>query len=254
MGFVSQYRQRVVKEQGSGETVPDLPAYATGTVHHDAVLDDGTVVHHHQTFEAGRLVAWEQDDTPGPWALVRPGDALTPFHRGVASPELVASVRVRLGDELVELPPLDDAHATVWSTLPHVPDATASLRYELTGSPVGVVRVDVRYVDGARAVCEVVEEWPGIPDDGDEPAAGAPQLGVTMTWRNYLRLRAGEATALEAIEEGGTVDARWTLLLLLHGLLQEPEYVAAYRSLAVLPPELGWWGEVAPWIGTAEPS
>jgi hypothetical protein len=35
---------------------------------------------------------------------------------------------------------------------------------------------------------------------------------------------------------------------MLHGLLQEPEYLGIYRDLPVLPDELGWWGEVAPWI------
>ena len=60
-----------------------------------------------------------------------------------------------------------------------------------------------------------------------------------MTWRNYLRMRTGELTALEAIEDGGVVDARWTLLLMLHGLLQEPEYLAIYRDLPVIPDELG---------------
>lgn len=250
MGFVAQFR-RQVEETRSGDEVPDLPAYATGTVHHDAVLDDGTVVHHHQVFREGRLVEWEEDDEPGPWALVRPGDPLAPVPRGVASPELVGSVKVRLpGDGgLLDLPPLDDVASPEWSKLPHVPDATAALRFELTGTPVGSIRVDVRYVDGARAVCRVVEEWPEIPVDSDEPAAGAPQMAITMTWRNYLRMRCGEATALEAVEEGGSIDARWTLLLLLHGLLQEPEYVAAYRSLAEVPRELWWWGEVAPWIG-----
>ena len=73
-------------------------------------------------------------------------------------------------------------------------------------------------------------------------------MHIAMTWRNYLLMRAGELTALEAIEDGGIVDARWTLLLLLHGLLQEPEYVSVYRSLPVIPAELSWWGEVAPWI------
>lgn len=253
MGFVAQFR-RQVEETRAGEQVPDLPPHATGTVHHDAVLDDGTVVHHHQVFEAGRLVEWDEDDEPGPWALVRPGDPLSACPRGVASPELVESVRVRLpGDGgSVVLPPLDDIASPEWSGLPHIPDATAALRLEMTGSPVGVVRVDVRYVDGARPVCRVVEEWPEILVDVDEPAAGAPQMGITMTWRNYLRLRCGEATALEAIEEGGAVDARWTLLLLLHGLLQEPEYVSAYRSLPEMPAELRWWGEVAPWVARPE--
>jgi hypothetical protein len=258
MGFVAQFRQQVQRQEvGQGETTPDLPPYATGTVHHDAVLDDGTVVHHHQVFEAGRLVAWEQDDAPGPWALVRPGDPLLACPRDVAPPDRVAATAVRVGGQRFDLPPLDDARSDAWSALPHVPDATAVLHFTLTGSPVGVVRVDVRYVDGARPVCEVVEEFPQLsgPEaaEAGEPAAGAPEMAVTMTWRNYLRMRSGEATALEAIEEGGTVDGRWTLLLLLHGLLQEPEYAAAYRSLPVVPDELRWWGEVAPWVGNAGP-
>ena len=95
-------------------------------------------------------------------------------------------------------------------------------------------------------MCSIVDEW-SLPAEG-EAAYGAPEMHIVMTWRNYLRLREGEVTALEGIEEGGTVDARWTLLLMLHGLLQEPEYVDIYRSLPVIPEPLHWWGEVAPWI------
>jgi hypothetical protein len=81
-------------------------------------------------------------------------------------------------------------------------------------------------------------------------------MRVTMAFRNYLRMRAGEMGALEAIAEGGDVgDTRWTMLLLLHGLLQEDAYVAAYRSLPVMPVELGWWGEAAPFVPSdARPS
>ncbi len=253
MGFVAQFRNQVgSKEQGSGDESgqqpPDLPAYATGTVHHDAVLDDGTVVHHHQVFEHGRLVGWEQDDGPGPWALVRHGDPLAPCPTGVASAEDVAAVRLRLGDEDLALPLLDDLPAEVFDTLAHVPDATARLRFEVFASPVGTQVADVRYVDGSRTGW-LVERWEEAEDGS--PAAGAPEMGVTMSFRNYLAMRSGDLTALEAIEDGGTVDARWTLLLLLHGLIQSPEYVAAYRSLPRLPPELAWWGEVAPHIGVA---
>lgn len=252
MGYVARFRDRLAEEQTSGQVDVVLPPYATGTVHHDAVLDDGTVVHHHQVFEAGRLVAWEEDDAPGPWALVRPGDPLTACPTGVAVEEDLTAVSVRVGEERLVLPPLDDCAEPALTELPFVPDASTALRFELTGSPVGTVRLDTRYQDGRRSWCRVVGEWPD-PAPG-EPAHGAPGMAVTMTWRNYLRMRSGEATALEAIEQGGTVDARWTLLLLLHGLVQEPEYVAAYRSLPRVPAELGWWGEVAPWIGERTPT
>jgi hypothetical protein len=252
VGFVAQFRNQVGREQGSGDLAGEqgrpLPPYATGTVHHDSVLDAGTVVHHHQVFEVGRLVAWEQDDLPGSWALVRTGDPLAPCPTGAASPELVASTHLRLGERTLPIPLLDDLPAPAFDALAHVPDATARLRFEVFGTPVGVQRCEVRYQDGARTAW-LVEDW--VDPTEDEPAFGAPEMHVTMTFRNYLAMRSGAATALEAIEDGGTVDARWTLLLLLHGLIQSPEYVAAYRSLPVLPAELGWWGEVAPLISDA---
>lgn len=248
MGFVQRHREPAAEQADSGQLHPDLPAYATGTVFLDTVGDDGTVVHHHQTFEAGRLVEWEQDDHPGPWALVRHGDPHQPCPAGVASPEQVAAVRVRLGERLTPLPMLDDLPSPGFDRLPRIPDATARLRFEVTGSPVGVQRADVRYQDGRRTAW-LVREW-GDTAEG-EPAHGAPEMAVSMTFRNYLLMRSGRLTALEALEDGGVVDARWTLLLLLHGLVQSPEYVEAYRELPVLPDELGWWGLVAPWIGAA---
>jgi hypothetical protein len=246
MGIVAGQSQEYVRQQLAGEGVNPRPPYATGTVHHDAVLNDGSVVHHHQRFESGELVEWERDDTPGPWALVRPGDPFSPFADELAGPERVDAVRVRLGERTVALPPLDDLHSPRWDELPTVPNATAWLRYELTGTPVGPIACDIRYQDGKRPMAVVVDEW-SAPSHG-EPAHDAPAMQIVMTFRNYLKMRTGELTALEAIEDGGTVDARWTLLLMLHGLLQEPEYVGIYRDLPVLPDELGWWGEVAPWI------
>lgn len=252
MGFVAQFRRsvdnEVGREDGSGELGLQLPPYATGVVHHEAVLAGGEVVHHHQVFERGVLVDWIEDDEPGPWALIRPGSPLTSCPSGVARPGDVDAVRVRLGDEVVAMPLLDDLPAPVFDGLAHVPDATARLRFEVFGTPVGTQRCDVRYSDGSRTAW-LVEDW-SEPVEG-EPAFGAPEMFVSMSFRNYLAMRSGRATALEAIEDGGVVDARWTLLLLLHGLIQSPTYVSAYRSLPELPDELGWWGEVAPHIPPA---
>jgi hypothetical protein len=158
----------------------------------------------------------------------------------------VESVAVRIGDRELALPPLDDLLLGTWDDLPTVPDATARLKFELTGSPVGHLALDIRYQDGKRAVAELVDDWTATAEG--QPAHGAPEMHIVMTWRNYLRMREGQVTALEGIEEGGTVDARWTLLLLLHGLLQETEYVEIYRSLPAMPAEIGWWGEVAPYL------
>lgn len=246
MGIVARGQQQYVRQQLAGEGVNPRPAYASGTVHHDAVGEDGSVEHHHQVFDQGELVEWERDDSPGPWALVRRGEPTDPYAPVLPGPDEAARTSVRLGDELHPLPPLDDLASDAYRQLPFVPDATTRLRFELTASPVGPLALDLRYQDGRRAAADIVDQWTD-PVEG-EPAHGAPEMHIVMTWRNYLRMRAGEATALEAIEEGGSVDARWTMLLLLHGLLQEPEYVAAYRALPRIPAELGWWGEVAPWI------
>ena len=165
-----------------------------------------------------------RDDEPGPWALVRRGDPFAPFtDPSCPGSSQVRAAQVRLGERTVELPPLDDLYSDRWDELPTVPDATAWLRYELTGTPVGPIACDIRYQDGKRPVSVVVDDW-SAPVDG-EPAYGAPEMHIAMTFRNYLKMRTGELTALEAIEDGGTVDARWTLLLMLHGLLQEPEYI-----------------------------
>lgn len=228
------------------------PVYATGTVHHEAVAEDGTVVHHHQVFEQGQLMSWTFDDTPGPWALVRKGDPRAKFASSLPGPAEVAEAKIRIGDDLLDLPPLDDINSDRWDELPLIPDATARLRFELTGSPVGNLALDIRYQDGKRPMCQIIDEWDEL-SDGDV-GYRAPEMHIVMTWRNYLRMRAGEVTALEAIEEGGTTDARWTLLLMLHGLLQETEYVDVYRSLPKIPTELGWWGEVAPYLTVPEDS
>jgi hypothetical protein len=255
MGITARNPEEQTRQQGAGELVGEPPAHATGTVHLESVGGDGEVVRHRQRFEQGRLVAWELVDEAAPWALVRPGPPERPCPYGLATPEEVEAVSVRLGERVGPIPPLDDLAYPGWDALPRVPDATARLRYELTGSPVGRILVDIRYQDGKRPMSEVVGEWPEQTTVG-EPAHDAPEMRVTMTFRNYLRMRAGELGALEAIAEGGDVgDTRWTLLLLLHGLLQEDAYVAAYRSLPVLPPELGWWGEAAPFVPSdARPS
>jgi hypothetical protein len=167
----------------------------------------------------------------------------------VATPQRLAATRLRLGERTVPLPMDDELEDPGFAAVERVPDATLRLRYQLTTTPVGVQRADIRYQDSLRAA-RMVDDW-AAPEPGS-PAAEAPELFVSMSFRNYLRMRTGELSSLEAIEDGGAVDGRWTLMLLLHGLVQDPAYVATYRACAVVPPELGWWGEVAPWIGAED--
>jgi len=246
MGIVAKGGQQSVRQQAGGQMNNPRPEYATGTVYHETVTSNGSSVYHHQVFDRGQLQSWVLDSAQGPWALVRIGDPFDLFPSELAGPEQVEAVQVRVGRQVFVLPPLDDTSSDRWSELPVIPDATARLKFELTGSPVGPLALEVQFRNGAREVCEIVQDWAELQVNA--AAYGAAEMHVVMTWRNYLRMRAGQVTALEGIEEGGTVDARWTLLLLLHGLLQEPTYVDIYRGLPVMPEELGWWGEVAPWI------
>lgn len=246
MGLLARNPQHDQREQGSGEPVGEPPPYATGVVHHDAITDSG-VVHHLQRFEAGHLVDWTISEDPGPWALVRTGEPGQPYPAGRATVASVQEASIRVGDRRLVMPPSDDLPDPRFGELEHVPDATARLRFEVTSSPVGDILCDVRYVEGARPWARVVPEWtetrPG------EAAHGAPLIHVGVSFANYLRMRTGERSSLEAIADGGTVgETRWTLLLLLHGIYQQERYVEIYRSLPVVPPELGWWGEAAAFV------
>lgn len=247
MGLLARNPQHDQREQGSGDVDDTPPEHATGVVHHEAHGDDGTVVCHSQRFERGELVEWTIDSTPAPWALVRSGDPLVRPGSGWAEPDTVASTSVRVGEDHFVLPPLDDLPHPGFDELEEIPDATARLRYEITGSPVGPILCDIRYESGRRPSGEVVTTWDD-PVEGS-PAAAAPEILVGVSFANYLRTRTGELTHLEAIADGGTVgDTRWTLLLLLHGIVQRQRYVDIYRSLPVIPPEIGWWGQAAPFV------
>ena len=248
MGLLARNPQHDRREQGSAEPLGAPPQYATGTVHHDAITPEG-VLHHTQRFEQGRLVEWSLDPGPGPWALVTHGEPTDPYHRGPATAAQVSSARIRTGDTEMPMPPLDDLPDPRFEELDHVPDATARLRFEIASSPVGDVLCDVRYEEGRRPWAKVVDEW--LPTRSGEPAHGAPEIHVGVSFANYLRMRTGERSSLEAIADGGTVgETRWTLLLLLHGIYQQPRYMEIYRSLPRVPEELGWWGEAAQFIPT----
>jgi hypothetical protein len=248
MGLLARNPQHDQREQGSGEALGGPPSHATGTVYHDAVIE-GDVTHHVQRFEAGQLIEWSLAEEPGPWALVRPGPPTAAFPSGFASPEEVEAVRVRLGDSQYPLPPLDDLPDPAFDELEFVPDATARLRFELTGTPVGLIRCDIRYQDGRRPLGRVVTEWPETI--AGEPAHEAPLIHVGVSFANYLHMRTGVKSYLEAIADGGTVgDTRWTLLLLLHGIVQQQRYADAYRALPEFPEELGWWGEAAAFVAS----
>lgn len=247
MGLVARNPEQSLKIQSAGEVLGAPPEDANGVVYLESHTPSGEVIHHAQEFEAGELVTWSLLDEPGPWALVRTGEPTDPCDPNWASAERVESMAVRIGNDTSPLPPVDD-FAEGLADMPFVPHATARLRFELVGSPAGQILGDVRYVDGRRPQNRVVTNW--TETEAGEPAHDAPEIFLRMKFRNYLKMRTGELSHLEAIEDGGDVgESRWTLLLMLHGLAQHPTYRSTYRNLTTLPEELGWWGEAAPFVG-----
>lgn len=191
-------------------------------------------------FALGQLVDASWTDEPTPWAMQTPlisgEDMNIPVH-----PDLWDQCRVRIGHTYLPLPPGDES-VSGFVGMREVPRASACVRLELTNSPVGLVRYEVLLEQGRRVGEAVVDEWSSDQCDTDHEAAVT--LHVRMAYRNYVRARAGEISFLEAVLDGGSLeDSRWTHLLMLHGIVQDPAYVESARSLPAMPPDLLWWGE-----------
>ena len=199
--------------------------YATGTVHVESDDDPGRALH--LTFDEGRLVGRVVDGAPGEWAVVRPGPVDAPFSGELVDAATLASWSVRTGDDRLVLPPLDDVATDALAGLREIPDADLALRFRLVGSPAGMVLLELAYLGGRRVRAQVVDSF---AEDMEPVPFGSAEATCDITWRNYLRLRAGALDPLEAGAEG-TVDGHWTHLLLLHGLLQQADHVAAWSSL-----------------------
>lgn len=245
MGFVTpQSNPDQERDTGgaTGQVDPPELLGATGVVHHEWEETDGSITSHHQEFNNGRLVRWETDKDRAPWALRRPREIEIVDAQGVLLPEFVEQVQLRIGDDLHAIPPAEDVADPRWHDVPKIPDATLRVRFELLHSPVGTMMIDVRYVDGIRVDCFFVNEW--VPLHDGDTTFGSPDIHIGMPWGNFMKLRARKMTALEAIEAGGSIDARWTSLLLIHGLMQQPEFTELYKSYVDVPSELLWWGQV----------
>jgi hypothetical protein len=126
----------------------------------------------------------------------------------------------------VRFAPLDMADPDMF-TLPEIRDATLTVLTVLTGGPNGTAWVLHEFVDGNLASARG-----GV----GEPDVGAA-VTATMSWSGYLSWRAG-ADILEVIAVTGSVTGHWTELLLLHGLVQQPEWSEAIAKIPPTPAEL----------------
>lgn len=249
MGFVTpQSNPDQERDAGGalGQVDPPELAVATGVVHLEWVEADGSITSHHQEFNKGRLVTWQADSSTAPWALQRPRTVDLVEPNGSTKIETLDQVMLRVGSDLHPIPPVEDVRDQRWHDMPTIPDATLRVRFEMLNSPIGTMMIDVRYVDGVRVECFYVNEW--VPLEEGDSTFGSPDIHIGIQWGNFMKLCAREMTALEAIEDGGSIDARWTSLLLIHGLMQQPEFTDLYKTYVSVPEPLLWWGQVAGYV------
>ena len=160
------------------------------------------------------------------WRLIRHGEPAPALPAGeVLAPEVAAEYRLVLDDGAeISVPPLDELD--IYDQLPRIPDATVVVHYEVTNTPIGMIRVELHIVDGAMVRSKAVAEF---------AETQLPLVRVSIAWDQHLEFRSGRASLLEALE-GATIEARWQTLLLVHGLVQQREWSDALRSRPPLGP------------------
>jgi hypothetical protein len=116
----------------------------------------------------------------------------------------------------VPLPPFDLVDAPELARLPTISGASLVCQYTLTDCLWGDLDYRQRFVDGQ---IEAVEY--GWLDQAD--------LYVELSYVNYLRLRCGRLGLLEALDRGGGLKGDIAKASALAGLLEGPEFQAAWR-------------------------
>ncbi|HMJ78949.1 MAG TPA: hypothetical protein VK507_23390, partial [Iamia sp.] len=152
-------------------------------------------------------------------------DLVERFHAGSLGPEDLACLRFRAGPEEPWAP--HPQVAFVREVIdPPAPLPGADLRWQqvLVGSPCGDLRLWHHFVAGRRVAS-------AFGDIGD------PDVTTTMRYDAVLGLMDGTSETLEAFEVGGHIAGEWSAMLLLLGISEQPEFVAAMRrSIGTLGP------------------
>ena len=169
----------------------------------------------HQRFDDGHLVEWGAGWLPdAPVALVQRVDdarrAALGLLRGNAA---VARTVLRRPDGSGPLPPSDLCALAPFGGMPVIPGASITAQHVLVDGPFGTVTFVEGFVDGRRT------SW----DLGRDPEAD-----VTLV-RRYgcaMERRAGLRSNVASFE-GGRVGGPWTMVMMLAGLTDGPEYRAA---------------------------
>jgi hypothetical protein len=159
------------------------------------------------------------------WTLTLDGERVEPLEPDVlVAPEIASRFRLVAGETSTPVPPLDELG--IYGDLPEVPDATLSIHYEVRATPIGVIRVELDLVDGHMVSATSVVDF---------STTEGPMVFVSIDWDRHLEWRSGGCSVLEALE-GAHLEARWQVMLLAHGLLQQEQWKTAMRTLTRVRP------------------
>jgi hypothetical protein len=167
----------------------------------------------------GAITEWADGDLDGPDMEIRlPLDVARRIHRGaIDGTEALGACTVAMPDgwtgpptpiDIIDQPELDD--------LPEQPDADLLIQYRHSAGPFGPMSWWWRFVQGRS-------------DSGDLGEIEEPDVIATLPFAKTVSLRLGNLSIYEAIE-GGRLEGDVGPLMLLGGLLEAPEHVAAREA------------------------
>lgn len=189
----------------------------------------------HQIVDDGRVVAWQRGDVDSPdlelrWACA---DAAAVFRQELSGTEALAAMRVVTpGRGEGVPPPLDMRDTAELALLPEVPGATLVVQFEFADGPFGHVSFWLSFEDGRCAGLDF-----GRTDE--------PDVTIAISFQRMVRVRTGETTILEALENGGRVDGALGPIMLVAGLEESPELRAVEMACGPAGAVLARVGEVA---------
>lgn len=203
----------------------------------DAVDDDGGHHRWHQVVEDGRIITWEPGDLTDAELEVRwPLDVARRLYGGeLHGTDVFEALTVAYpaeGSVITGRPsPFDIADTDELDRLPTIPEATLTTQFQLAAGPFGPLRFWWTFTDGRST----------------ELAWGAhaePDVFVRIRYQRMVAVRQGDITVLEALEDGGHVDGGVGPLMLLAGLQESPELLAAGKACGPSGPVLAALGLV----------
>jgi len=196
--------------------LPDVPGLSW-RLQFGAVDGNGEHQRWYQVVEDGRVVAWERGELDATelelrWTIPH---ARAVHRREVSGTDALAATLIVSSDGSVgPPPPLDIEETDELDRLPTIPGATLTIQYEFPRGPFGPVSYWMAFDDGRSAGMGL-----GRTDE--------PDVQVEISFSKMVRVRTGEISIIQALENGGRVDGPIGPLMLLAGLEEAGELHAA---------------------------